>query len=192
MSQTVTDEATTGTQAAAVPQEEPFAEVPATPDPLAEAQAEAARWKDTALRTAAELDNFRKRTARDMQDARTYANADVLRALLPVLDNFEMGLEAARAENEKGMIFQGLSMVRRQFADFLRESGAEEINPVGLKFDPNLHEAVSQEASAEIAEGLVIRVMRRGFRMKERLLRAASVVVSSGAAKTEAAGESAS
>ena len=151
-------------------------------DPLTEAQADAEKWKDIALRSAAELDNFRKRTTRDIQDARSYANADLLRSLIPILDNFEMGLEAARAESEKSMIYQGLSMVRRQLTDFLREQNVEEINAQGQKFDPNLHEAMSQEPSDEHAEGVVVKVMRRGFKLKDRLLRAALVVISSGPA----------
>lgn len=163
--------------------EEPIA--PAA-DPLAEAHAEIEKWKDISLRTAAELDNFRKRTARDMQDARAYANAEVLRALLPILDNFETGLEAARAEDEKSMIYQGLSMVRRQLADFLREENVQEIDALGKAFDPNLHEAVSQEPSDEAAEGTVLAVKRRGFKLKERLLRPAMVVVSSGATQPAA------
>jgi molecular chaperone GrpE len=149
-------------------------------DPFADAQLEIAKWKDMSLRTAAELENYRKRVARENQEARAYASADVLRALLPILDNFEMGLDAARAENEKSMIFQGLSMVRRQLQDFLREFGVDELNPIGKKFDPNLHEAVSQEPSAQQPEGTVLKVMRRGFKLKDRLLRPAMVVVSSG------------
>lgn len=149
-------------------------------DPLAEAQVEIAKWKDLSLRTAAELENYRKRVARENQEARAYASADVLRALLPILDNFEMGLDAARAENEKSMIFQGLSMVRRQLQDFLRDSGVEELNPAGKKFDPNMHEAVSQEPSPNQPEGTILKVMRRGFKLKDRLLRPAMVVVSSG------------
>jgi molecular chaperone GrpE len=176
---TASDDPTVSAEAAAQ-QEEPFA--PEAANPLAEAQAEVAKWKDLSLRTAAELDNYRKRVARDVQEARAYANADLLRALLPILDNFEMGLDAARAENEKGMIFQGLSMVRRQLQDFLRELGVDELNPLGQKFDPNLHEAVSQEPSKDKPEGTVLKVMRRGFKLKDRLLRPAMVVVSSGAA----------
>ncbi len=153
---------------------------PFEPDPLAAAQAEAEKWKDLAYRNAAELDNFRKRSARDATDARAYANADLLRALLPVLDNFEMGLDAARAESEKSMIYMGMSMVQRQLQDFLREMGAQEIGSLGRPFDPNQHEAVSQEPSTDVAEGGIIRVTRKGYRLKERLLRAASVIVSSG------------
>ena len=155
-------------------------------DPLAAAQAEIERWKDLAYRSQAELDNFRKRTARDMQEARTYANSDLLRSLLSILDNFEMGLEAARAESEKSVIFMGMSMVQRQVKDFLTEQGVQEVEALGKTFDPNVHDAVAQEPSADVAEGLVLRMGRRGYRMKDRLLRAASVVVSSGPQKDEA------
>jgi molecular chaperone GrpE len=172
-------------------QQAPFEEVPnpeatapaedAAPlDPITALTQEVERWKDMAYRSQAELDNFRKRSAREAQETRAYANADLLRALFPILDNFDMGLEAARAESEKSMIFMGMSMVSRQLQDFLRESGVQEIESLGKTFDPNLHEAVAQEASASIPEGTVIRVTRRGYKLKDRLLRAASVIVSSG------------
>ncbi len=151
-------------------------------DPVTLLTQEVDRWKDLAYRSQAELDNFRKRSAREAQETRAYANADLLRALFPILDNFDMGLEAARAESEKSMIFMGMSMVNRQIQDFLRESGVQEIEAQGKTFDPNLHEAVSQEASADIAEGTIIRVTRKGYKLKDRLLRAASVIVSSGPA----------
>jgi molecular chaperone GrpE len=139
-----------------------------------------AKWKDLALRNAAELDNYRKRVARDMQDTRAYANTDLLRDLLPILDNFEMGLDAAKAESEKSMIYIGLSMVRRQLADFLRDVGVEEVPGQGAAFDPNVHEAVSHEPSTDQPEGTILKVMRRGFKLKDRLLRASTVAVSSG------------
>lgn len=154
-------------------------------DPAAALQAEVDRWKDLAYRSQAELDNYRKRAARDAQEARAFANTDLLRCLLPVMDNFEMGLEAARAESEKSMIFMGMSMVQRQLQDFLREMGVQEVEAAGKPFDPNVHEAVAQEASDAAAEGVILRVTRRGFRLKDRLLRAASVVVSSGPARPE-------
>lgn len=152
---------------------------------LAALQADVDKWKDIALRNAAELDNFRKRAARDMQDARAYGNTELLRTLLPILDTFEMGLDAARSEGENSVIYKGLSMVRGQFANFLKEQGVEEINAVAQPFDPNLHEAMMQEAHADAPEGTVIRVMRRGFKLKDRLLRAANVVISSGTPKSE-------
>ena len=167
-----------------VPVETEAAAVPA--DPLEAALAEVAQWKDLAYRNAAELENFRKRAAREAQDTRAYANADLLRSLFPILDNFEMGLEAARAESEKSMIFMGMSMVQRQLQDFLRDMGVQEVEALGKPFDPNLHDAVSQEAGDGVADGIVLRVTRRGYKLKDRLLRASSVVVAGPAADSAA------
>ncbi len=168
------------TSAAALNEEAPSAVAEEAPpaDPVTLLTQEVERWKDLAYRSQAELDNFRKRSAREAQEARAYANADLLRALFPILDNFDMGLDAARAESEKSMIFMGMNMVNRQLQDFLRDSGVQEIEAQGKTFDPNLHDAVSQEANAAIAEGTIIRVTRKGYKLKDRLLRAASVVVS--------------
>ena len=152
------------------------------PDPLNQALLEAAQWKDAAHRAAAELDNFRKRTARDLQETVKYANAGLLESLLPVLDNFDYGMAAAKAESEGSNLYVGLSMVLRQIQDFLKDNGVEEISAVGLPFDPNLHEAVSQQPSNTVAEGTVISQTRRGYKLRDRLLRPASVIVSSGPA----------
>lgn len=151
-------------------------------------QAEMERWRDLAYRSQAELDNFRKRVAREQQETRAYANADLLRSLIPIMDNFAMGLDAARAESEKSIVFMGMSMVHKQIEDFLRDMGVQEIEAQGKTFDPNLHEAMAQEASADVPEGVILRVMRRGYKLKDRLLRAACVVVSSGT-QTEASAE---
>lgn len=145
------------------------------------------RWRDLAYRSQAELDNFRKRVAREQQETRAYANADLLRSLIPILDNFAMGLDAARAESEKSIVFMGMTMVHKQIEDFLRDMGVQEIEAQGKVFDPNMHEAMAQEASADAAEGTILRVMRRGYKLKDRLLRAACVVVSSGPASAETA-----
>jgi molecular chaperone GrpE len=163
------------------PLEEPFVEA-GTPDTTASLTAEVEKWKDLAIRTAAELDNFRKRSARDMQEARSYANADLLRGMLPVLDTFEMGLEAARIESEQSIVFQGLKMVQGMFTNLLKEFGVDEVPAQGKPFDPNLHEALSQENSDTVPDGTILRVQRRGYKLKERLLRPANVVVSSGPA----------
>jgi molecular chaperone GrpE len=153
----------------------------ASVDPLTQMQSEMERWRDLAYRSQAELDNFRKRVAREQQETRAYANVDLLRSLIPIMDNFGMGLDAARAESEKSVIFMGMTMVHRQIEEFLRDMGVQEIEALGKPFDPNMHEATSQEPSTEFAEGLVLRVLRRGYKMKDRLLRAALVIVSSGA-----------
>ena len=159
-----------------------FSGAEAEPDPLNQALIEAAQWKDAAHRAAAELDNFRKRTARDLQETVKYANAGLLDSLLPVLDNFDYGMAAAKAESEGSNLYVGLSMVLRQVQDFLKDNGVEEISAVGMPFDPNLHEAVSQQPADTVAEGTVISQTRRGYKLRDRLLRPASVIVSSGPA----------
>ena len=149
-------------------------------DLVAALEAEVGKWKEMALRSQADLDNFRKRMARDRQEGMRYANSGLLEALLPILDNFEMGLEAARAESEESMIFQGMDMVRNQMRGFLEEQGVTEVEAAGKVFDPKMHEAMSQESSAEIPEGEIVKVMRRGYMLRDRLLRAPAVVVSTG------------
>ena len=134
-------------------------------------------WKDRALRRQADLENFRKRMERERVDSLRYANGNLLEDLLPILDNFQMGLDAARAESEGSMIFMGMEMVSKQLVDFLEGKGVKEVAAEGLPFDPSLHDAVSQEETTEVAEGQVIRVTRRGFQLHDRLLRPASVVV---------------
>ena len=145
-------------------------------DPWEELEAEAAKWKEVSLRTAAEMDNLRKRTAREREDAIRYANQRLLEDLLPVIDNFEMGMQAA-SQDPSSMIYIGMDMVRRQLNDFLAAQGVEEIPTTG-QFDPNLHDAVAQEECSEGEEGRILRVHRRGFRLRDRLIRPASVVVS--------------
>ena len=149
-------------------------------DPVAALQAELVQWRDTALRARADLDNFRKRMAQEAADARRFANASLLEELLPVLDNFQFGLQAAESDAGAKNLLIGLNMVASQFQAFLRDQGVEEIAAVGQPFDPNIHEAVGQQASAEVPEGSVVSQVRRGFRLRDRLLRPATVVVSSG------------
>lgn len=151
-------------------------------------QAEVHRWKDLALRTQAELDNFRKRMARERTDAIKFGNASLLESLLPVIDNFRFGLEAARQDAGTSVVFQGMSMVMKQFSDFLADQGVTEFGDPGDAFDPNLHEAVQSEASDTVAEGHILATLRRGYRLHDRLLRAANVVVSKGPAPAPDAG----
>ena len=160
---------------------EPVSEAPAADpapelDPWEELEAEAAKWKEISLRTAAEMDNLRKRTARDREDAIRYANQRLLEDLIPVIDNFEMGMQAA-SQDTKSMIYIGMDMVRRQLNEFLTSQGVEDIATDG-NFDPNLHDAVAQEICTAGDEGRVLKVTRRGFKLRDRLLRPASVVVS--------------
>jgi molecular chaperone GrpE len=147
---------------------------------LTQLQADIESYRDLALRSKADLDNFRKRAAREKEDATKYANASFLERLIPILDNFELGLNAARAGSENSPILAGMDMVARQLNDFLTSSGVEPINAEGQQFDPNLHEAVGQEESATIAEGVIIRQLRKGYKLRDRLLRPATVMVSKG------------
>lgn len=143
-------------------------------------EAEAAKLKDLALRARADLDNFRKRALREKEEAIRYANNGLLERLLPVIDNFELGLEAAKSAPDAASILQGMAMVHKQLQDFLKTNGLEEVQAEGEAFDPNKHDAVSQEFSAEVPEGRVIRQVRKGYKIKDRLVRASSVVVSKG------------
>ncbi len=152
-------------------------------DPLAGLQADLDRFRDLAARSQADFENYKKRGAREKEDAIKYANGSLLERLLPIVDNFELGLAAARGEGESSPIFSGMSLVLKQLNDFLVESGLQPIDAVGTKFDPNLHEAIAHEPSAEVPEGVVVRQTRRGYRFRDRLLRPSSVVVSSGTAR---------
>lgn len=159
----------------AAPVEETTAVSDADPD------TELDKWKDVAARAQADLDNFRKRMAREKSEAIQYANRNLLEQLLPIIDNFEMGLKAASsAEGDSSIILQGMSMVFKQIGDFLTDQGVEIVASDGLAFDPNVHEALKQEPHASVPEGHIIYTMRRGYRLKDRILRAANVVVSSG------------
>lgn len=157
---------------------------PATekPEATADPSAEAEKYRDLALRTAADFDNFRKRATREKEEAIRYANSSLLGDLLPLIDNFELGLEAARSAPGSEAILQGLGMVARQFTDFLLSAGVEEVPTAGTEFDPNLMEAVGHEHDGKIPEGRVLRQTRRGYKLRDRLLRPASVIVSKGPA----------
>jgi len=158
------------------PNEQPVGAV-AADDPASEV----AKWKDAALRAQAEMDNYRKRVARERDEDHKRAQAALLERLLPVLDNFEFGMMEVRKGDPKSPIAVGMEMIERQLKEFMSGSGVEVIDATGVKFDPNLHEAVSQEEDAATPEGNVVRQVRRGFRLRDRLLRAAMVVVSKGA-----------
>jgi molecular chaperone GrpE len=152
-------------------------------DPMASMQADLDRFRDLALRSQADFENYKKRFAREKDEGIKYANTGLLEKLVPIVDNFELGLEAARSQGEKSPIYSGLSLVLKQLNDFLAAHGLQPIEAVGQKFDPNLHEAIAHEPSGEVPEEHVVRQTRRGYRFKDRLLRPSSVVVSSGPKK---------
>lgn len=146
-------------------------------DPLAQAQADAARMKEAWLRTAADFDNFRKRSKRDSDEARRAGREDLLRALLPVFDNLERALQSAQRSADVKAMADGLSMVQRQFTDALGREGIARVPTVGKPFDPSLHEAIQQVESDAHPAGTIIAEVQPGYSQGERLVRAAMVVV---------------
>jgi molecular chaperone GrpE len=169
-----------------IPAPEPVAGL--TPAPLsAEAElealkseaAKAAEHWDRFVRVTADFDNYRKRAARERQEAIAYANQDLLQKLLPVLDNFEAAnaATASATSDDAKSIQSGVTMIFQQLKGALALAGLEEINAQGVPFDPAVHEAISQLESAEVPEGLVLHQTRKGYRLNGRLLRPASVVV---------------
>src|SRR5215475_286926 len=151
-------------------------------DAMAGLQADLDRFRDLALRSQADFENYKKRSAREKEEAIKYANSALLQRLVSILDNFELGLAAAKTEGQQSPIYSGMILVQKQLNDLLAENGLEPIDTEGKRFDPNLHEAIAHEPS-QSPEGTVIRQARRGYRFKDRLLRPARVVVSSGPAK---------
>jgi molecular chaperone GrpE len=143
-------------------------------------QADLERFRDLALRSQADFDNFKKRANREIEEAIKYANSNLLERLVAIVDNFELGLTAAKTENPQSPILAGMGMVLKQLTDFLADNGLQPIDAEGQLFDPNLHEAVAHEPNETVPEGKVVRQMRRGYKLKDRLLRPSSVVVSSG------------
>ena len=146
---------------------------PAEPDLKAEVE----KYRDAALRAAADLENFRKRMIREKEEAIRFANAGLLEKLLPILDNFQLGLDAAKNDTAAGGIVAGFAMVHRQLGDFLSASGLQPIEAEGQPFDPKLHDALGHETDSNLADGIVIRQLRRGYRLSDRLVRPSSVIV---------------
>ena len=149
-------------------------------DLLAKFQSEQAQHREDALRQRADLENTRKRLQREKDEAVKYANGVLLERLLPIVDNFEMGMMEAKRSAEGTAVMVGMSMVQKQLEDFLREQGMDTIDAVGQKFDPNLHEALGEEPSSAVPEGHVVRQIRKGYKLRDRLIRAANVFVSKG------------
>ena len=158
----------------------------ASPEPklseLEQAQAEASEMKARYLRSVADMENFRKRIAREKQDIIRSAAAGVIESLLPVLDNMKLGLQAADNHPEAKDVSIGFKMVDDQLKKTLTDQGLEELLPDGEPFDPNLHECIAHQPSATVEEDKVIQTVRAGYRLNDRLIRAANVIVSSGPA----------
>lgn len=145
---------------------------------LKERAAKADEYWARLLRETADFDNYKKRAARERQDAISYANENLLAKLMPVLDAFDMA-QAATSDSKASAhsIQAGVAMIANQLRSVLAEAGLEEIDAKGQEFNPNLHEAVSQEETAAVPDGHVVRQLRKGYRYRNRLVRPAGVVV---------------
>ncbi len=177
-------------ESAATPNPEPAAATSAAPESgpsadlaaqLAAAKKEAADNYDRFMRTAADLENLRKRTLREKEELRLFSASRVLEDLLPVMDNLALGLTAAKQPNaDLKTLTGGVDMVLTQFKSALGNHGLKEIHPAGQPFDPHQHEALSHAPSPEVKAEHVLNVIRIGYSLNGRLLRPASVIVSSG------------
>ena len=145
---------------------------------LGQLKTELDKYKDIALRSVADLDNYRKRMAREKDDAIRYANTSFLERLIPILDNFDLGLQAAKRRSESAVI-DGMTMVFWQLQEFHASAGWRPLTQQGTCRCPNLHEAMLR-SHAQVEDGFVIRQLRTGYRLKDRLIRPANVVVSKG------------
>ena len=164
---------------------------PGPEERIAELEAKLKESHDKYIRSVAELDNVRKRARRDMDEARVDAQSRVLREMLPVIDNLERAVaHAAQSGDGASGLLEGIRLVLRQFAQALERCNVHPVEARGLPFDPNQHEAVSQIVTAEAPAGSVVEVMQTGYRIGERLLRPALVVVAKAppAAESEPAG----
>ncbi|MEP6664141.1 MAG: nucleotide exchange factor GrpE [Verrucomicrobiota bacterium] len=165
----------------------PDDEIELSTEPSAELKELAAKadenW-DRLLRQTADFENFKKRAAREKQEAIKYANESLLHKLIPVVDNFEAALTAAQGQNASVESLQtGVNMIYTQLKSVLADAGLEEIEALKQTFDPNFHEAVSQQETDEMEEGKVAQQLRKGYKMGGRLIRPATVIVAKKPAK---------
>ncbi len=149
---------------------------------------------DKWVRLTADFDNYKKRALRDKTESLKYANEALIERLLPVLDNFDAALLAMNndAGGSVDSLKMGVNMISKQLRDLLTDFGLSEVDALGVEFDHNLHEAVSQKVTEDAPEGQVVEQLRKGYKLKDRLVRAASVVVAKapdGGAGGEEAGE---
>ena len=153
---------------------------------LGEKAREASENYDRYVREVAEGENFKKRMQRDKAEAIRFANESLVRDVLPVVDNLEWALEHAGDAPEGASIVEGVKLTLKMFRDTLERHGVTEVeSAAGTAFDPTMHEAMGMEASGEVAPNSVLRVQQRGYMLRDRLLRAARVIVATGAAPRE-------
>ena len=165
-------------------------------DPVAALVKEAAELKDRHLRTLAEMENLRRRTEREVADARTYGIANFARDILAVADNMDRALQALDAEirekAEPGVkaLLDGVELTERELGKVMEKHGIAKLEPQGQKFDPNLHQAMFEVPDPSVAAGTVVQVVQPGYTLAGRVLRPALVGIAKGGPKAQAAAES--
>ncbi|QTA78610.1 HSP-70 cofactor [Desulfonema limicola] len=156
-------------------------------DPLAEAekklelaQQEAKQENERFLRLYADFENYKKRSAREIQDFRKFANDALIKELLPVLDNLERAIDSSNAANEESdkSIAQGVDMTLKEILKILEKFHVKPVDAIGKPFDPNFHEAIGQEETQEYEDNIVIKEFQKGYLLHDRLIRPAMVMVS--------------
>ena len=170
-------------EAAADKPAEAAAEQPADPaaeDPTAALKAALADANDRNLRLMAEFDNYRRRTAKEQLELIETANGKLLEKLSEVQDNFERAFASENKAQDLEAFEKGMQMIYNQFAKILTDAGLEQIDPTGAEFDPNMHEALMQQPSETVSEGHVVTVFQKGYKLKNKILKTAKVIVSSG------------
>lgn len=155
----------------------PAAEEAAPPDPLAVALADAQKFKDAWVRTAADFDNFRKRSRRELEDTRKAGREELLKELIPVFDNLERAIVSSKQATDVKGVVDGITMILKQFDATVARLGITKVQTVGSMFDPQVHEAIQQVETDEHPPGMVVAEVQPGYMHGERLVRAAMVVV---------------
>src|SRR5436190_4863247 len=188
------DEGTMTDETAQPPYEDTATDDPQADAPLATAQREAAELKDKVLRTLAEMENLRRRTEREVSDARVYGIAGFARDVLGIADNMQRALDAAQQElsasTDPGVktLLEGVELTERELLKALEKNGVKRFDPQGEKFDPNVHQAMYEVPDASVPSGTVMQVIQPGYMIGDRILRPALVAVSKGGAKASANG----
>src|SRR6187402_3150527 len=166
---------------------------PAAPKASTSLDRELAEYKDRLLRTLADMENMRKRTEREVTDARIYGISAFARDILGVADNMHRAMQAlddelrAKADDSMKALLDGVELTERELMNVLEKHGVKKIEPLNQKFDPNRHQAMFEVEDASVPSGTVVQVMQAGYLIGERVLRPALVAVSKGGAKASAA-----
>jgi len=164
---------------------------PQTPEEkLEQAQAEAAAAQDRFLRASAELENYKKRTQKEMAEFKRFANASLVKEILGVVDNLERALESSNGTNEKVQLAEGLDLTLKELLKIFKAFHVTPVESLGEKFDPRYHQAMMQEETSDHPENVVIKELQKGYMIHDRLLRPAMVVVSKSVPASQNDGQS--